>query len=308
MVNYEFPGEGKQCCGAACGGNCSCCPFGCTITAPIVLGAIALYFSWSTLLSCHYFQSKQSFAFEIGIGPWLVEDFIIFGGDKFSFDDDGDDSCVGWDNHAELDTDDLDGPLIFARIVTLPTALGGFISFFAFLFGACLPLNRPCLIVLSSLYLSFGLAMILSLASLASKWCADAEDCSLNYGGISAILAFFLWLGAGCTIFCMRKPVVGVVDLRPEQTSSPNDGMEMSHLGPRSPPTAAAAAIPVEQVVEQTLVESDGTVVKLITTTRTANDGTKKVTETREIVQPAIGKQGYVGDAGGYPTAKVITD
>mmetsp|Transcript_8981 Transcript_8981/g.18641 ORF Transcript_8981/g.18641 Transcript_8981/m.18641 type:complete len:316 (+) Transcript_8981:93-1040(+) len=311
---YTYPGEGKKCCGSACNGSCTCCPFGCTYTAPIIFATIAVATTWSCFLSCHFFQSKQDFleydtngrfAGEFGVGPWLVQDFNFSASDGGLVKSDGDGStCVGWSSHEILDTDDLDGALRFARIAIMPTAFIGFVCFCVFICGACLPLDRGCLRICSVMFLTFSALMILSLTALASDWCKDAEDCTLNFGGVAAILSCLFWLGAGLTICCMREPTKGVEDLRISSSQQPYE-TEMTDM---------AQAAPTETIVEQTIVEADGTTVKLTTRTLTSADGSKTVTETREVMQQGNGKGAPTvatsstasGFGGGYPTAKAI--
>lgn len=118
---------------------------------------------------------------------------------------------------------------------------------------------------------------------MASEWCADADDCSLNFGGGCAITSFFFWIFASVAICFMRDPI-GRIDERPQQQQHE---VEMA----RSP----GAGIP--EIVEQTIVEADGTVVKVVRTTTTMADGTRDVQETREVIQGSKAAQPPVAAA-----------
>ena len=122
--------------------------------------------------------------------------------------------------------------------------------------------------------------ILLFQVSMASEWCADADDCSLNFGGGCAITSFFFWVFASTAICFMRDPV-GPVDERPQQQQQE---LEMATNPGAGPP----------EIVEQTMVEADGTVVKVVRTTTTLADGTRNVQETREVIQGSKAAQSPV--------------
>ena len=117
---------------------------------------------------------------------------------------------------------------------------------------------------LTSKYDAFSLQV-----SMASDWCQDANDCRMNWAGVCAILVFPIWILAGVSIIMWMREKDDPSQTRAEPAAA---GVEMTNQ-------------PLEQTVEQTIVEEDGTVVKLTTTTKTNADGTKTVTETREILK-----------------------
>ena len=61
----------------------------------------------------------------------------------------------------------------------------------------------------------------------------------------------------------------------------------LPHLPAAVADPEAAAAESVTNTVEQTVVEEDGTVVKVITKTTTDTNGNQTVTETQQVIQPA---------------------
>ena len=91
----------------------------------------------------------------------------------------------------------------------------------------------------------------------------------MDWASIFVIVVFFLWIVAGVSITKMR-----------EEERSPATGSRISDGA-----AVEMASQTREQTVEDTIVEEDGTIVKLTTKTVSNPDGSKSVTETREIVQ-----------------------
>ena len=110
---------------------------------------------------------------------------------------------------------------------------------------------------------------------MASDLCQDSNDCGIGGTGTAAILAFVFWIATAAVIPCMR-----------EKKKRPTNNAESTATA--TPETAVpAAAETLTNTVEQTMVEEDGTVVKLTTKTTTDTNGNKTITETREIIKPA---------------------
>ena len=126
-----------------------------------------------------------------------------------------------------------------------------------------------------------------------SEWCQDANDCSAGRSLVGFIVALVFWIGGGIAVCFLhvrkrhdksndkkkqKKKQQDVVDDDEDDDNNNNDQMKQQiHVEePLAPPTT--------YIVERTIVEDDGTVVKVITETITNSDGSKTVSETREVL------------------------
>ena len=109
---------------------------------------------------------------------------------------------------------------------------------------------------------------------LASDLCQDGNDCEMEGSGVMAILGFVFWIATAAVIPCMRE--------RPTRSGNPPPPATAAAADPE-----AAAAESLTNTVEQTVVEEDGSVVKILTKTTTDINGNQTVTETRQVIQPA---------------------
>ena len=127
-----------------------------------------------------------------------------------------------------------------------------------------------------------------------SEWCQDANDCSAGRSLVGFIVALVFWIGGGIAVCFLhvrkrhdksndkkkkkQQDVVDDDDEEDDDNNNNNDQMKQQiHVEePLAPPTT--------YIVERTIVEDDGTVVKVITETITNSDGSKTVSETREVL------------------------
>lgn len=268
------PGNREEEC---CGGRC--CPYGVSYAGPIIATVIAFFFTLVVPWSCNFFQveyrnSGISLSDEpvvFNAGPWTVEDFnLTVDGTRTTNEND---LCVPWSDHSTL-AEDTDGALRFARTILLLVALPAYVLTFIFSFGSCCIFEPNCLKCMSFTFIAFGVLMPFSLVCLASDWCRDANECKIAGAGITTIFMFFLWIIAGASIRSMKEKEKGVNNTGP---SNPGNNVEM-------------VTTRITETKEHTLVEEDGTVVKVISTTVNNIDGTKTVTETRQILQIGRGE------------------
>ncbi|KAL7573576.1 hypothetical protein ACA910_008712 [Epithemia clementina (nom. ined.)] len=263
-----------------CGGRC--CPYGASYIGPIIATVIAVLFTLVVPWSCEYFQveymnqEKGGVFFGVdqpsvfSIGPWSIEDFNMTNSAIV-----GTGACVPWSEHETLDESGVDGALSFARAVLFLVAIPAYVLTIVFCFGSCCVFEPYCLKCISFSFIACGILCPFGLVSLASSWCKDADNCQIKGSGISLIAMFFLWIAAGASILKMKekeKRMNGGFAGNNNNNNNNNNNIQM-------------VTTQTVNTSEHTLVEEDGTVVKVTIKTVQNADGTRSVTESRQILQ-----------------------
>jgi amino acid transporter len=81
----------------------------------------------------------------------------------------------------------------------------GFLAFVLSTVLSCKIFPTWVLNVLGCSYIVFGIMSLLMLVSLSSAVCTDNGGCTLGPGAILAIIAFFMYVGAGTSTFYLKK-------------------------------------------------------------------------------------------------------
>ena len=197
-----------------CGG--SCCPYGAYFTLPAILVPIATYLTWHFTYGCQFvlITSETSSNLELGLGPWLVEEWDLFSSDG------GSGTCVTWEDHDAQVDEDIDGPIKFTRAVTMMVSLLSLIHMIAFLVMSCCKFPKPIIWGLTISAFVFALMSILTMAMFGTDICSeDGLECEIGGTGIVAIVAFIIWIGAGVSMIFL-KPKDGDEAAAPAPTAS----------------------------------------------------------------------------------------
>lgn len=95
--------------------------------------------------------------------------------------------------------------LKFAGLLGYISACLGVFCLLASILLSCNTPTEHFIKILGSIYVALGVMSLLMLVALASETCRDNDGCTLDIGGIFAILAFFAYIGAGISTFYLNR-------------------------------------------------------------------------------------------------------
>jgi hypothetical protein len=154
-----------------------------------VFGSIASGFSLTAALVYCFAEFREPYVSGYGYCLGLTDTFY----DPYVYDPYG---LSGVDNGG------VDPVAFYLGIVS------GSLGFFAFVLStvlSCKTFPTWVLNMLGCSYIVFGYTSLLMLVGLSSAACTDNGGCTLDTGAILAIIAFFMYVGAGTSTFYLKK-------------------------------------------------------------------------------------------------------
>jgi len=200
-------------------------------------------------------------------------------------------NCVMWDSKGQDAY--FDGLWRFGKAMGFIAGILGLVFIVLSTILCCMRLPRLAVQIMAGVYLVLGFCSILMLVGLASdvcnnacQWTPPCTQCTLSMapGARMAIVAFFLFAGAGVTTYCMKEkefaPDQDEKAKDEEQAVPDNKAMDEEQAVPESALHRHCSIGTTIDVVEK--LNDDGT--KTVTTTTTNPDGTRAIHTTIESV------------------------
>ena len=140
-------------------------------------------------------RTSATLTFDVGL--WRVESIENSGGWNTA--------CRTWRHHSLFDENDLDGSMIFARIISMTVIWCGILLVIMMMGTCCCIFPRNLLHWSSILCFILGALCLLTLVALSSDFCKGAEECQIQWAGILAIAGCPMWTVAGLGIIFLLK-------------------------------------------------------------------------------------------------------
>lgn len=127
--------------------------------------------TWVFTFDCRFFEASVKEIIDeehplLTFGLWTVQDYYLYYDEGYYYDESPYGMCIGWNQHSFLNREDnIDGPLRFARVVSIILSLLSWVLLVVLLFASCMIFSPRAM---QSLAWSFGLVGVCCLLCLVS--------------------------------------------------------------------------------------------------------------------------------------------
>jgi hypothetical protein len=138
-----------------------CCPYGPLLPVATILTLVATLLTWIASFDCSFYKANG-----LGIGLWTVEDPISNAFNNIFSADSSNDVCYWW-NEVSFMKDLLDGPMKFARALSLVACLLSVPVSLIILLFSCMSMPKMFIKTLAALMFYLSVSVMLCLVSRA---------------------------------------------------------------------------------------------------------------------------------------------